>query len=264
MPIRLKWLTGPLTAFVCASLMVGCGSPQRETNGIGRQAGGGIGAATSSSSPGSVEPPSPSAEPATPVPTTPATTTTTPATTRRSSAAAVRGVWQGTVDETLDYYAPCGTNFDWVQIGTQSFRHGVRVVASAPLDNDSNTFQLSVATTTQTTEGGLSIVSSGRFNTSSGPVTLAYWTLRVVNGKVTGRLVSTHVAEGVAQNLLYTNKTLDPCGNRLGSIMFPLAMDVGTTISGTLGPGTGTLTVTGRTTDLLRGYRLTFTLDRVG
>lgn len=191
------------------------------------------------------------------------TTTTyerpTPTRTTPSTSRTLRGVWEGAVTSKVDYYAPCGANFDWVYVGSQTYRQNVQVVAGPPVNGEANTFQLSVITGNQTTEAGFTMVSSGRTNTG---LVLNYWRLTANDGKVSGQLTDTHIAEGVAQNLLYTNKNLDPCSNRLGSILMPLAMATGTTISGTLGSSSGSLTVKGKTTDTLRGYQLTFDLER--
>ncbi|MEV6932856.1 hypothetical protein AB0M46_51350, partial [Dactylosporangium sp. NPDC051485] len=185
------------------------------------------------------------------------TRTTRPPTT--AAALAPRGVWEGTATAAVDYYAPCGANFSWIQVGSQSYRQRVQVVASAPVTGETNTFQLSVSTANQTTEGGFTMVSSARTTTG---LTLTYWRLTATGGRVSGRLTSTHTAEGVAQNFLYSNKNLDACSNRLGSVLMPLVMDTGTTISGTLGDGSGALTVKGRTGDMLRGFTLTLDLSR--
>lgn len=238
---------------LCLGLVAGCGSRQ----------GRWVAAPAASASAGPVTA-GPSASPSVDPSTASATPRTRAATSSTSAANALRGNWDGTVDVTLDHHAPCGTNFEWIKVGTRSYRHDVQVTVAAPESGDANAFQLSIVTDGLDVEGGVSIASSGRFNTSTGPVTLVYWTLRVSGGQITGRLDDTHAAEGVAQNMVFTNKTLDPCSARLGSIMFPLAMDVGTTLSGRLGASTGTLEVTGRTTDWLRGYRLTFTLNRTG
>ncbi|MFK3980059.1 hypothetical protein ACI2K4_06710 [Micromonospora sp. NPDC050397] len=173
------------------------------------------------------------------------------------------GTWEGTVTISVDYFAPCSASFDWIEVGSQSYRQPAQVAVNAPQQDDGNNFQLSISTSRQTTEAGFTMVSSGRFNTSSGPLTLTYWDLTENDGRISGRLVDTHSAEGVAQNLFYTNKRLDPCSDRLGSVLVPLLMDVGTTISGRLGDRDGSLRVEGRTTDWLRGYRLDFDLDRV-
>lgn len=81
--------------------------------------------------------------------------------------------------------------------------------------------------------------ASGRFNTSRGGLTLAYWHLDTDGPNISGELVDPHIAEGVAQNFLFTNKWLEPCSDRFGSVLFNLPMDAGTSLSGLLGSSGG-------------------------
>jgi hypothetical protein len=171
----------------------------------------------------------------------------------------MRGVWEGTATTAVDYIAPCGANFDWVRIGSRSYTQDVQVVAADPVDGERNSVQLSISVRSQSTEAGFTMTTSGLATRS---YTVVYWNLQVSGARVSGELVDTHVSEGLAQNLFYSNKRLDPCSDRLGSIFTALAMGKGTTMSGTL-DGSGSLTVKGRTTDNLRGYTISMRLERV-
>ncbi|MEU1755633.1 hypothetical protein ABZ436_23650 [Micromonospora matsumotoense] len=205
--------------------------------------------------------------PTTPAESTPEVATTTPERTTpppRTPDAGPRGVWEGTATIVVNYYAPCGSGFDWIHLGAQTYRQPVQVAAEDPVGGEDNDLRLSVSSARQTTEGGFTMVSSGRFHTTSGPLTLTYWDLRVDGTTISGTLTDSHKAEGVVQNLLYSNQTLDPCSDRLGGMLKALGMDTGARLSGRLGDRSGSLVVRGRSIDTSRGFELRLDLDRAG
>jgi hypothetical protein len=131
-----------------------------------------------------------------------------------------------------------------------------------PLPDDQNSFVLSIATEPQTADGGISLLSSGRIDASTGPLTVAYWRLTRSGTSIEGELIDTHVAEASAQTLYYTEQFLDPCSDRLGTVPAALAVKEGAKISGDLGTPLAELRFEGQTIDGSRVFSVTMSLSR--
>ncbi|WP_431918789.1 hypothetical protein [Micromonospora wenchangensis] len=251
---------------VAVALAGGCASGAPSATGGGPTGGASTSSPTTDASGPDVGPvPSTAEADTTPAETTPPVAPTTPERTTPpppTPDTGPRGVWEGTATVVMNYYAPCGAGFEWIHLGAQTYRQPVQVAAEDPIVGEDNDLQLSVSSRRQTTEGGFTMVSSGRFNTTSGPLTVTYWDLAVDGTAISGTLTDSHKAEGVVQNLLYTNQTFDPCSDRLGGMLNALGMDTGARLSGRLGGRSGSLVVKGRSMDTSRGFELRLDLER--
>jgi hypothetical protein len=172
------------------------------------------------------------------------------------------GTWSGTASINVTSYGPCGANGELTQTATEAVSLPITAVISDPLPDETNAFQLSIATEPQAANGGVSVVSSGRYDTSTGPLTITYWQVTRSGDAIEGSLVDDATDEAASQNLLFANMWLDPCSDRLGSVLQAFAMKEGTTISGTLGPSTGSLQLSGSTVDDGRAFGAAITVTR--
>jgi hypothetical protein len=91
------------------------------------------------------------------------------------------------------------------QVSNERFRLPVAIEFNRSLPGESNPFQLSVGIGTPQQVGNANLFSSLSFNTSSGVVTLQYFSIRANRSQLVARLVNSRTAEAAAANQFYAS-----------------------------------------------------------
>lgn len=161
-----------------------------------------------------------------------------------------RGTWTGTAHVSVDFADPgCAT-------ASRSYDLPATLVIEDPVGSESNSFHLSWASDSQTTEGAFGVTSalSGTDTTDGRGVEIAYWSLSDDGGgDLSGRLTDSAAAEGASLNLLFVPKPLFQCSSYTN---YPYGMAVGTSLTGTVTGGSASLTLSGTSADGTRSFRV--------
>jgi hypothetical protein len=222
--------------------------------------------------------PSPGSMPSAPTGTAPAevVTSVVPDSAEPSAAGLGRPAsWRGAASIQVTYYEYC--DFSTMQrryARSATYTLPVTFSVATPVRDraghaDPNAFRFSFATDAQGAEGGFTTMSSSygsRPEPSGREVLLVYWTVRHDQDTeaLTGTLTDSHRAAGLAANLLFTSKPLDPCSDRLGAAPYSLSLNEGTTMTGTLGPDGGIVELSASTSDRSRDITVRAELSRGG
>jgi hypothetical protein len=174
-----------------------------------------------------------------------------------ASAAIGQVTYTGTATVTVDFYDYCGANASLAFVRTQQYSYPTTLVVADPPNGDSNPISISLASDQQGGDGQFGVTSV----LPTAGLTLGYWSLAYNSdtGAISGTLTNTHEAEAAATNLLFSTTPLIPCRD-LGSIPNAFSMAEGSTLSGTISTGGAALTVTGRSSDALRAFRVDVSL----
>lgn len=188
------------------------------------------------------------------------------------ASAAGEMVWSGVSTVTITSYDYCDPSGGRRPIGQRSWTSPSTLTVSAPVQDSSgageqNPFHLTLATERQDVEGTY-LVSSGHVATTpetGRDVALTYWSLGYDDAtqQIAGTLVSDHVEEAAAINLLGVTQQLVPCRPELGTIPFVAAMAEGTRLAGALAPEAGVVEITGTSTNGLYDFHVISEVTRV-
>ncbi|GGK81761.1 hypothetical protein [Mangrovihabitans endophyticus] len=127
---------------------------------------------------------------------------------------------------------------------------------------EDNPVQMVLTTSDLGALGALSLHSAQSFDTTSGRVLLTYWRVRLSGTTLSAELTDPHLSEAAALNVFNGQRLLVPCRPEMGSLPpWPIPLDVGSALTGTIADGRVRLQLTSVSTDQLLDLDLSFASD---
>jgi S1-C subfamily serine protease len=177
------------------------------------------------------------------------------------------GSWTGVAEVWVDYWAPCGTNNDWIHYHEDTYSLETTVTVYPPHAGDTNPIMLEVSSdvtidaviTGDMPEGSFWITTAWDYGTRG---VEQYWMLELDGEEVRGELYEFARDDYEWGNYLGTYMTIDPCSADDGYEYAELQMDAETYLVGYLGEEDGMIEIGGMTEDLFRDFYIYVELKR--